>query len=328
MPVSVLLPFRNAAATLTEAIATTLDDLGPDDELVVVDDGSTDDGAARLPSDPRIVTLRTPGVGIAGALEAGRARCRHPHVARMDADDRTLPGRFAAQSAALDADPSLAVVAAQVALIGAPGPGIERFVAWQNGLLSPADHARSIFVESPLCHPSAMLRRSALDAVGGFRAGPFAEDYDLWLRLVAAGWSIAKLPRVLLEWRIHDANTTWNDPRTSIDALRRLRARHLAAMIGERPFGIWSAGREGLRLSRALEAAGVRPSFFVDIDPKKIGRIRHDVRVIAADVAIERVGFTKELLVIAVATRGGRDLVRGRLEGENLVERTDFVCAA
>jgi hypothetical protein len=105
----------------------------------------------------------------------------------MDADDLVLGPRFGNQLTYLRAHPEVAAVGTRVRLFPerAVGEGMKRFVAWQNSLLTPEDHARELFVESPLCHPSVMLRRAALDAVGGWRTVPWAEDYDLWLRVTA-----------------------------------------------------------------------------------------------------------------------------------------------
>jgi glycosyltransferase involved in cell wall biosynthesis len=331
--ISVLLPYRNAGATLEEAVASILEDMGADDELVLVDDGSSDASATIARSfadrDVRVVTISPSGtgIGIARALGRGLAACRGEWIARMDADDVSLPGRLAAERAMLESDPKLGVVATQVDLIGAAGPGIQRYVDWQNSIITAADHAREIFVEAPVCHPSTMIRRSALDAAGGFRAGPFAEDYDLWLRLDAAGWAIAKVPRVLFRWRMHDRNTTFTDPRLSFDALRRLRAQHLAKRI-DRPFAIWGAGAAGRRLARELEAHEARASFFIDIDPRKIGRTRRGVPILAVDDALARVRTEGKLVVVAVAVYGARDLVRERLGADGFIEGRDFVCAA
>src|SRR5690606_31897792 len=111
-------------------------------------------------------------------------------IGRMDADDVSLPGRFAAERALLEANPRLGAVGVQVALFPAFGEGMARYVAWQNALVTPDDHARSLLVEAPLCHPSTLLRRSALDAIGGYRDVSWAEDVDLWLRLDAAGFAL------------------------------------------------------------------------------------------------------------------------------------------
>jgi cellulose synthase/poly-beta-1,6-N-acetylglucosamine synthase-like glycosyltransferase len=330
--ISVLLPYRDAATTLGEAASSVLCDMRNDDELVLVDDGSRDDGpaiAAELAaSDGRVVKVSSGGVGVVGALVHGLARCRGEWIARMDADDVSLPGRLAAERELLESDPSLGAVATRIDLFGTNvADGIRRYVDWQNGLVSAADHARSIFVESPVCHPSTMLRRSALEAVGGYHAGEFAEDYDLWLRLVEAGWGIAKVPRVLFRWRIHGQNVTWTDPRLSFAALRRLRARHLARRI-DRAFGIWGAGAAGSRLARELGENGARASFFIDIDPLKIGRTRHGAPILTVDRGLVRARDEGALVVVAVAVFGARDLVRARLAEHAFVEGRDFICAA
>ncbi len=58
---------------------------------------------------------------------------------------------------------------------------------WVNQVLLPTDFDRELLVESPIVHPGATLRRSAVERIGGYRDGDFPEDYDLWLRLHAAG---------------------------------------------------------------------------------------------------------------------------------------------
>lgn len=329
--ISVLLPYRNASGTLAEAATSVLADMGEDDELVLVDDGSSDDGprtaTALAAGDSRVVNVSSGGVGIAGALTRGLERCRGEWIARMDGDDVSLPGRLSAERELLESDASLGAVATLVEPFGSNvSEGTRRYVAWQNGLVTPDDHARSIFVESPVCHPSTMIRRSALDAVGGFHEGAFAEDYDLWLRLVEAGWRIAKVPHVLFRWRIHGQNVTWTDPRLSFEALRRLRARHLAKRI-DRPFGIWGAGAYGRKLARELDLNGARVSFFIDIDPLKIGRSRRGAPVLSVDVGLERARRDGALVIVALAVYGARDIVRAQLAARGFVEGADFLCA-
>jgi glycosyltransferase involved in cell wall biosynthesis len=328
--ISVLLPFRNAASTLEDAISSVLADMRASDELVLVDDGSTDAGptiAERHAADARVIRVTTSGLGLPGALARGLEVCRGSMVARMDADDISLPGRFAAQGAMLERDASLGAVATLVEPFGDPGPGMQRYLAWQNALVTAEDHARAIFVEAPVCHPSVMLRRSALDAVGGFRAGDFAEDYDLWLRLVDAGWGIAKVPEVLFRYRVHRASMTWNDPRLTLENLRKLRASHLARRL-TRPFALWGAGACGRRLARELETHGPRPEYFIDIDPKKIGRTARARSILAMDEGLARAQREGLLIIVGVAAAGARDLIRVRLDEDGFVEGRDYFFAA
>src|SRR5439155_27027436 len=161
----------------------------------------------------------------------GLGACRAPLVARMDADDVCHPERLAAQLAFLDAHPQVAVVASQVegrTVDGQPlARGMARYLDWSNGLVEPAAIARDRLIESPVVHPSVVLRRSALER-GGYRDGPFPEDYELWLRLLGRGLSIAKLPRPLLTWREHPARATRRDPRY---AARNHRALKVEALL-------------------------------------------------------------------------------------------------
>ncbi|MFW5875392.1 MAG: glycosyltransferase [Myxococcota bacterium] len=329
---SVLLPYRNAAPTLDEALRSVLSEREVPLEVLAVDDGSQDDGPervrARARDDPRVRPLTTQGVGIARALNLAVEGARAPLLARMDADDVSLPGRFPRQVAMLEGDPSLGAVGTRVEAFpaGAVGGGLARYVRWQNGLVTPADHDRDLFVESPLCHPSVAIRRRAMDAVGGYHEGPFPEDYDLWLRLHAAGWRLAKVPQVLLRWRHESGRMTFQDPRFAPERFRELKARHLAPRLHAigRPVTLWGAGPTGRRLGRALEAHGIRAQRFVDIDPRKIGGHARGVPIVAP----ERLRKGTELILVAVGARGARKLIRNALDARGFVELEDYICAA
>lgn len=328
--VSVLMPFRDAGETVEVAAASILAQEGVALELVAVDDGSRDRGPellrAMARSDRRLRIERGDGKGIVAALGRGLAAARGEVVARMDADDVALPGRLFRQAATLASDACLAAVGVRVEPLGPCGEGMRLYLAWQNALVTADDHARELFVESPLCHPSVALRREALEAVGGWRDPPWPEDYDLWLRLEAAGWGLAKVPEVLLQWRQREGSLTWTDPRYSEERIREARAFYLAPKLVRRgrPVTVWGAGQTGKRLARALEAHGIRASRFVDIDPRKVGRTARGVPVIAP-AALEA---GEDTLVVAVGARGARAEVRAQLVGRGFVEGEDFVCAS
>jgi glycosyltransferase involved in cell wall biosynthesis len=336
--ISVLLPYRNAAATLREAAVSVLDDLDACDELVTIDDGSSDEGprvVARLAAeDGRVVPVSAGGVGIARALARGLEIARGDLVARMDADDVSHRGRFAAQRALLAEDRSLGAVGVQIDLRiageAAKAEGMGRYVAWQNALVTKEDHARSIYVETPLCHPSTMMRRDALEAVGGFHDPPWAEDWDIWLRMHHAGFGLAKVARVLFTWRRVAGSLTAVGPRYTSARLLEARAAYLSRDLArrERPIAVWGAGPTGRRLARALEAFGLRAALFIDIDPRKIGRIARGAPITPADAGLERVRAEEAVVVVAVGAAGARDLVRAHMMTRGFVEGRDFLCAA
>ena len=322
---SVLLPYRDAGSTVARALESVLAEDAVD-EVIAVDDGSRDDGASRVrrASDARVVHVRTAGVGVARALAIGLEHARGDLVARMDADDVSAEGRIEAEARLLASEPSLAVAGCLVDAPGA-GDGMRAYVAWQNSIVTAEEHALAMFVESPLCHPATTMRRAALESVGGFRDTPWAEDWDLFLRLDAAGFRFAKVPRVLFSWRQHERSVTRRDARCSIERLREARARYLAPRLArmKRPVAVWGAGPTGKRLARELEKHGVSPARFIDIDPRKIGRTRRGAPVVGRD-AIDR----EHTIVVAVGARGARELVRADLASRGFVEGRDFVLAA
>lgn len=333
--ISVLLPFRDAEATLDEALESVLADPLAE-EVLLVDDGSRDRGPelarAAARRDARVRVLSSGGVGVARALGLGLSHARSPLVARMDADDVSLPGRLGASLALLESQPALAAVGTRVEAFPSATLGMTRYLDWQNALVTAEEHFRDALVEAPLCHPSTLMRRDAVLEVGGYRDAPWAEDYDLWLRLLAAGRSLAKVPRVLLRWRVRDERVTRTDPRCAPEALRRARAAALAErLVGERErFVVWGAGKTGKRLARALEAHARRPRAFIDIDPRKVGHVARGAPIVSPDEGLALGLF----VVVAVGAPEARAIVRARLvdaglrEGSSLGKQGDFVCAA
>jgi len=207
----VLLPARNAADTLPAALRSLGRQTFRDWECVVVDDGSADETAAVAgAADPRLTVVSNPSSGLVGALTHGLGLCRAEYVARMDADDVMRRDRLARQVAALDGAPHLAGVGGHVRFFPRTGmtDGLRAYERWLNGIDSPERVRAEAFVECPVAHPTLMLRRSVLSAFG-YRARGWPEDYDLVLRLLAAGHEIGIVPRRLLA-----------DPTSPTEALR------------------------------------------------------------------------------------------------------------
>ena len=331
--VAVLMPARDAGRTVRAAAASILRQSERDLVLVAVDDGpgdGTGEALARLAArDRRLVVLPGPGEGIARALSFGLSRCDAEVVARMDADDVAWPRRLERQLAALAAGPSLAAVGSRVRLFPrrSVGPGMRRYAGWLNGLVTPELVERDLYVESPLAHPAAAIRREALERVGGWRDGDFPEDYDLWLRLAAGDGRLVNLPEVLLDWRESPGRLTRVDPRYAIEKHVALKARHLAAgpLAGRREVALWGAGETGRSFARALGREGIGVALFVEVDPRKIGR-----RVLGAEVvSFEQVERARGLpLLVAVGAPGARDLIRAELRRRGFEELRDFRCVA
>jgi len=334
---SVLLPCYNAASTLDEALDSVARQTFRNFEVVAVDDGSTDataDILARWAG--RGLPLRVlyrPHEGLVAALQAGLEACRAPLVARMDADDRAHPRRFAAQMAFLQAHPGVDVLACRVAAFPqeAVRPGMKRYLAWLNALTTDEAIRREIFVESPLVHPSVLFRKETVLAAGGYRDAPWAEDYDLWLRLYLRGARFAKLPRVLHYWRESPSRLTRRDERYALRRFLQAKAHYLrrGPLQGRDAVILWGAGQTGRRFSAALLEEGVSPAAWVDVDPRKIGRTRRGVRIAPA-AALPRLWaqLQNPVVLVAVGARGARNLIRRRLRLLGLQEGRDWWAVA
>jgi glycosyltransferase involved in cell wall biosynthesis len=328
--ISVLLPARNAGGTVEAALQGVLRQRGaPPFEVVCVDDASSDgtgevlDRAAR--SDARVRIVRGEGRGLVAALQLGLSRCRGELIARMDADDLVHPDRLRLQAEMLARDASLGAAGSLVRCFPGPlAPGLARLEAWLDSVVTPEQCESARFVEAPLVHPSTTFRREALEAVGGWRDAGWAEDWDLLLRLSAAGWRMAKVPRVLLFWRDSPGRLTRTGRAYAPERMIELRAEHLAAgPLRRRPFDVWGAGPTGKRLARALEARGLRPRRFWDVDSRK--RIARGVRVVPADELSAPDGG---LILCAVGAAGAREEIRAGLLTRGFREGRDFLFAA
>jgi hypothetical protein len=331
--VAVLLPVRNAAATVRAAAVSILRGGYRDLTLIAVDDGSTDATAAVLERlaarDHRLRLLRGPGEGIALALDRALTASDSELVARMDADDVSWPTRLAEQVAALDAEPALAVVGARVRLFPRRQvrDGMRRYVAWLDTLITPELVARDLFVEAPLVHPATLMRRAALAAVGGWRAGDFPEDYDLWLRLAANRARMVNLPRTLLDWREGADRLTRTDPRYALDRHVTLKCGALASgpLRGVTEVALWGAGETGRAFADGLLRAGIRVVAFVEVDRKKVGRTIRGAPVHSFE-EVERLRGLP--LLVAVGAAGARDLIRAELDRRGFQELRDYRCVA
>lgn len=330
--VSVVLPVSNAAATLPACLASLARQTLGDYELLAVDDGSADDSPALLAvaarADPRVRVLSPGRVGLVAALNLGLAAASAPMVARMDADDLAHPLRLALQRAYLDAHPDVALVASRVALFPKTlvRAGYAEYLRWQNAVLTPTDVANNIYVESPFAHPSVMLRRDTALALGGYADGPFPEDYELWLRIHAAGLPMAKLPRVLLAWRESPGRASRVDPRYERTAFDALRARFLARdprLHQGRDLVYWGAGRPTRQRARLLIDQGFPPAAWVDLDPRKIGHI-----VWGAPVRPRQWldGLRpRPYVLVYVTNHGARDLIGGWLAEMGYAPGVDYL---
>jgi len=257
--VTVLMPLYNAAPYLDEAVDSVLTQTWTDFELLVIDDGSTDGSLEKITArtDARIRVERMPrNQGVVTALNRGLQLARGAYIARMDADDIALPGRLAQQLAYMESHPEVGVLGTDFESFG--GPSSESWVHY----FDPESIRIALLFENPICHPTVMLRRSTLSALGqGYPVdAPHAEEYALWIR-IAASMRLANLPDRLLRYRVHGNQVSRLKSAEQCRSIDRLVGAQLDALglpSGARDFRIHHAMGNGFyplpNLARAVRA--------------------------------------------------------------------------
>ncbi len=332
-PISVLLPVRDGAPHLVEAAVSIELQSEADFEVVAVDDGSTDGTADILNDwarrDARVRVVRQERCGIVAALERARALARGRYLARMDADDVSEPGRLAVQRAFMEDEPAVALCGCRIRYFPdeAVQEGARRYEAWINDSLGHEAIVRELFVECPVAHPTFFMRAESVEGVGGYRDPGWPEDYDLVLRLWAAGRRLAKVPGTLLRWREAPDRLSRTDSRYGSEAFRRCKAHYLARTLLSEGRGavLWGAGPVGKAFARTLRRAGVKVLAFVEVDARKIGQEIHGIPVLDTEGGLS-VGSALHLC--AVGQPGVRETLRRLLGDAGLEELTDFVAVA
>jgi len=323
---------RDEAEFLDRALGSLAEQSFENFEVIVVDDGSKDTSAeiagAYVATDRRFRLIRQQQRGVVAAAERARTEARGEFVACMDGDDCARPHRLQLQLDVLQSE-DLVACGGAVSYFSRNGvrAGLRRYEQWLNSLTTPELAARDVFVECPLSNPTLFARRAALDAVGGYRETPWPEDYDLVLRLWAAGGRFRNVKTVVHDWRDHAERLSRTSGRYSVEAFARCKVHHLRRTLlrDGRQALVWGAGPVGKMFARELVSAGVEVAGFVEVDPRKIGKSIYGIPVRrAGDPASPRAAVA----LGAVAGAASRRRLRALARDQGRVDGVDFVAVA
>lgn len=313
MSVAALLPARDAAGTLGRALQSLHWQSVRPERVLVVDDGSVDATPAVIAEWrarwDAIHVLRTPGVGIARALNAGLSALLETDcdfIARMDADDISLPTRLDAQLEHARKE-GLALVGAEVIHDGGEdAQGMARHVAWANALHEHEEIALGLWVDSPLPHPTWLASREAYERVGAYAIEPVPEDYEWLHRFFATGLRAGKPEGALLSWTDSPARLTRTAPEYAAEAFHAVKARALARYVPARgrPVYLFGLGPKGKALFPLVREALGEIRAVVDVHPRRVGETYQGAPIVGLQAwrAASRGAF----VVIAVGTPEAR----------------------
>jgi len=327
--VSVVMPVHNGGKFLGPAVTSILLQTFEHLELVLVDDNSTDGAVAALDKrDPRLIVIKCKGRGVAYAFNTGFRHCKGKFIARMDADDISLPGRLQIQLDYLNRHPHVDIAGSCVEIFSEHGiqGGLERYQNWLNSVREPEQVHKQIFIESPLPNPGVIFRRAALQALGGYRDKEWPEDYDLFLRADACRMQMGKPEQVLLRWREHESRLTHTDGRYKREQFMRAKTHFLVRYrLTGRSTIIWGAGPTGRQVFDLIIAEGGKVEGFIEVHPRRIGGQKRGLPVWPVD-KVKTLGAA--MLLVAVGAAGAREEIAGFLHQQNKTEGRDYLFVA
>lgn len=328
---SLILPYRDAASTLNEAIQSILDQTFRDYEVIAVNDHSRDESPEILSSicDSRFQLYDNPGEGLVDALNFALSRASAPWIARMDADDIMHPDKLEIQWQYLLVHSEVDVLSCQAQLFPEQiiTDGFLEYINWQNRVLTQQDFQDQCYVEMPLTNPTAIFRKAMFEALGEYRKGEVPEDYEFWLRALHAGYRFEKIPQVLFYWRDSLQRYTRTSPACSRAAFDRVRADYLARdprLHEGRPLVYCGAGRKTRKRANLMIERGFSPHVWIDIDPAKIGNKLQGVPVAAPTWVIENRDLNPFVLIY-IASHGARDQLSGWLQDNGFYPGHDYL---
>lgn len=320
-----VLPAFNASRTISRAIQSILGQSFRDIELIVVDDGSTDDTARVIKQigDRRLQLIESPHQGVTAAANAATRVATAPYIARMDADDLAYPRRLEKQLHHL-IEGQLDVVGCQVRIVDERDQSaatMHRYQHWINEETIEPEPIRALrFVEFPLVNPTILAKRNYFELE--FRHGEFPEDYDLMLRAAEQGLRFGKVAEVLLDWIDGPDRLTRSDSRYSSDAFARCRRMHLldGPLRQVKSVDLWGVGQAGKPWLRWLRDRGITVRHGYDVSHRKVNATIHGVLIRHPSQLVPSDGTP---LIIAVGAEHARQQILPRIRSRGYVSGRD-----
>ncbi len=277
--VSVILPFYRPGMKLEDAIESIVNQSFTDWELILVNNNACEISSAIAykwsETDQRVRVITEPVQSVAHAMNTGLRHAWADLVARMDADDISLPGRLKKQVEYMTNNPGTGAVATQTIFSTdiKKSKGFSLYADWQNSLITHREHYLAQFVESPLAQPTIMFRKELIDLYGYYNTENLPEDYELWLRWFEQGVRFYKIPETLVRWNDHSERLTRTNSNYSADAFLHVRYKYLARWLKKnitpgKNIIVCGSSKNIIRKAENLAALGIRIFGFTDVKPK------------------------------------------------------------
>ncbi|BBB32728.1 glycosyl transferase family 2 [Thermotomaculum hydrothermale] len=310
--ISIILPVKNQQDYIEKAIDSVYSQTHNDFELIVIDDGSTDETSYILEKLKKkygfkLLTHKK-NLGIVKALNNGLDKASGNYIARMDGDDIMLPERLEKQIEFLNKNPELDLIGTQVEIFKEYEKppvycgcriksldidfstalkniqkekelteGVKIYQKWNNSLIAHEQMLENLYIDCPIVHPTFFAKKEFFEKLGGYAETEFAEDYDLVFRAVYSGFKLGKVPEILLKWRDHENRETRTNKNLKKDKLFFQKAYFFKNFDKRSKNGVYviGVGKFGKKLIGALKHYEIELKGVLDFSGKRIrGTVR------------------------------------------------------
>jgi len=333
-----LMSVYNGEEFVAEAIESILAQTYSDFEFVIVNDGSTDKTREIIERfrDSRIKLFNLEqNRGVGRALSFGLSKIQSKYLVKVDADDISLPTRFAEQKEYLDTHPEISVVGSFVEFFphNESVKNSARFQTFQtvinkeiNSLVDWKDISARMYWYCAMTHPTMMGRTDVLKKVG-YEDFPMGTDYNLFYKLNKLGFKMANIPKVLVKMRVSDTSITATKNEIFFrESVYRIKKEEITRLLNNsEDVYIWGAGSMGQNLFYALNinGFGLKVKGFIDSDQSKQGKKILDKEIYSPQILGQVCPEGKAKVI--VASQPGKFAIVSYLEGLGYKHLEDYL---
>jgi glycosyltransferase involved in cell wall biosynthesis len=299
------MPVKNTALFLEQCLDSILGQTYQSWELLIVDDGSSDDSFTILTSyskkDCRVKVFKNDGVGIIEALRLAYSKSSGELITRMDSDDVMTLNKLEVLSSNLihEGAGNIAVGLVKYFSEKELGEGFKRYEDWLNGLITKGNCFEEVYKECVIPSPCWMVYRSDFEKCDALRPNRYPEDYDLTFRFYSNGLKPIPCTQVLHHWRDYATRTSRTDANYADNTFMTIKATYFLSQEydASKNLVIWGAGGKGKALAQLFIARGIVFHWICD-NPKKIGKHIYEQEMLAIS-ALESIENTQSIVTVA-----------------------------
>lgn len=326
--ISILTPFKNTELYLSECVESILKQTYENWELMIVDDGSTDDSYKIVndfaKNDTRIKLFKNTGIGIIDALKLAFDESNGTYITRMDSDDIMMPNKLEVLLRSLVRKGRQHLAIGLVDYFGKDGigDGYKNYEHWLNNLTSNGTNFSEIYKECVVPSPCWMIHKEDLLACDAFYPIQYPEDYDLAFRFYKHHMICIPCDVVLHRWRDYSTRASRTDEHYAQNYFLEIKLRYFLELEYDknRRLTVWGAGYKGKRIAKLLKKKGIEFVWICN-NPKKIGKHIYGEE-------LHEIAYLNELIqpqiIVAVANKDSQHTIRGYFKSQSMMSMIDY----